>query len=119
MGHLAGKEQILRQLQRRLHQNPVGLPEHVSISEILSILFTEREAKLGLKFPLGLITFEGLLKTMGMDKDELEGILNGMMKKGLVMTSKNDGQTRYLLSPGLTGFVEFTFMQTNESLPMK
>ncbi len=119
MGHLAGKEDILRQLQRRLHQNPVGLPEHASIYEILSILFTEREAKLGSKFPLGLITFEGLLKTMGMDKDELEGILNGMMKKGLVMTSKNDGQTRYLLSPGLTGFFEFTFMRTNESLPMK
>ena len=45
MGHLAKKEEILRQLQKRLHQNPVGLPEHSSVYEILSILFNEREAQ--------------------------------------------------------------------------
>jgi Pyruvate/2-oxoacid:ferredoxin oxidoreductase delta subunit len=119
MGHLTGKEEILKDLQKRLHQNPIGLPEHTSVYEILSILFTEKEAEVGSKFPLGIITMEALQTTMGMDKDELEEILKGMMKKGLVITSKKDGETRYLLSPGITGFFEFTFMRTNESLPMK
>ena len=54
MGHLAGKEEILKQLRGRLHQNPVGLPEHASVYEILSILFSDKEAEVGAKFPFGL-----------------------------------------------------------------
>jgi Fe-S-cluster-containing hydrogenase component 2 len=119
MGHLAGKEEILKQLQKRLHQNPVGLPEHTSVYEILSILFNDREAEIGSKFPFGMAKIDELQKKFGMEKDELEPILNGMIKKGLVITTKKDGQTRYLLSPGMTGFFEFTFMRTNETLPMK
>src|SRR4030066_1175997 len=119
MGHLAGKEEILRQLRKRIDKNPIGLPEHVSIYEILSILFTEKEAEVGARFPLGVVNIEELQKSLGEDKDELEGILKGMMKKGLVVTTLKDGQTRYLLSAAFVGFFEFTFMRTNESLPMK
>jgi len=119
MGHIAGKQEILRQLQRRLHRNPIGLPEHASIYEILSILFTEKEAEVGAGFPLGVVTIEELQKAVGGEKDDLEGVLKGMMKKGLVVTNKKDGQIRYLLSAAFVGFFEFTFMRANESLPLK
>jgi ferredoxin len=119
MGHLTGKEEIVRQLRERLDKNPIGLPEHTSIYEILSILFTEKEAEVGATFPLGVVTIEELQKAVGKDKDELEQILKGMMKKGLVVTTTKDGQTRYLLSAGFVGFFEFTFMRTNETMPMK
>jgi ferredoxin len=119
MGHHAGKEEILKELQKRLHQNPVGLPEHASAYEILAILYTEKEAEVGAKFPLGLVTLEELQKVTGIEREELETLLKGMLKKGLVMSSMKDNQVRYLLSPGLMGFFEFTFMRTNESLPMK
>jgi ferredoxin len=119
MGHLAGKEEVIKQLQKRLHQNPVGLPEHTSVFEILSILFTEKEARVGSKFPFGAVTLEDLQKVMGMEKGELEGVLKGMAEKGLVITSKRNGEVRYLLSMGMTGFFEFTFMRTSETLPMK
>jgi ferredoxin len=119
MGHLIAKEEILKGLRKRLHQNPVGLPEHASIYEILSILFTEKEAALGMKFPPGLATLEELQTATGIEKGELNETLEGMMKKGLVVSVKKDVKPRYLLSPGLTGFFEFTFMRTNDSLPMK
>ena len=119
MGHLTGKDEILKHLQKRLHQNPVGLPEHASVYEILSILFTEQEARVGSKFPPGLVTIEELQDATRMDTGELEAILKGMMRKGLVVTSAKIGQVRYLLSPGLTGFFEMTFMRIDESLPMK
>jgi formate hydrogenlyase subunit 6/NADH:ubiquinone oxidoreductase subunit I len=119
MGHLAGKEEILKQLRKRLHQNPLGLPEHTSVYEILSILYSDKEAEVGAKFPFGLVTIEELQKVTGIGREELDGILKGMMKKGLVVNSVKDDQVRYLLSPGLIGFFEFTFMRTNESLPMK
>ena len=119
MGHIAGKEEILKQLQKRLHQNPVGLPEHTSVYEILSILFSQEEAEVGAKFPPGLVTIEEVQNATGIDRGELETILKGMMRKGLVVTSTKIGQVRYLLSPGLTGFFEMTFMRIDESLPMK
>lgn len=119
MGHLMRKEEILRQLRKRLDQNPIGLPEHPSAYEILAILFTEKEAEVGAKFSHGVVTVEELQNGVKMDKDELEQVLKGMMKKGLVMTLKKDGQTQYLLSPAMVGFFELTFMRTNESLPMK
>ncbi len=119
MGHLTGKEEILRQLRERLDKNPIGLPEHTSIYEILSILFTEKEAELGAKFPLGTVTIEELQNSIGKGRQELEEILKGMMKKGLVVTVKKGGQTRYLLSPAFVGFFEFTFMRTSDTLPLK
>lgn len=119
MGHLAGKEEILKKLRSRLHQNPIGLPEHTSIYEILSILFKEKEAEVGSKFPFGAVTIEELQNVMGMNKEELGGVLNGMLRKGLVISTKKNGETRYLLSMGMTGFFEMTFMRTDESLPMK
>src|SRR5512136_309955 len=119
MGHLTGKEEILRQLRERLDKNPIGLPEHTSIYEILSILFTEKEAELGAKFPLGTVTIEELQNVMGKGRDELEEMLKGMTKKGLVVTVKKGGQTRYLLSAAFVGFFEFTFMRTSDTLPLK
>ena len=119
MGHVTGKEEILKQLRARLDKNPIGLPEHTSIYEILSILFTDKEAELGAKFPFGVVDIGELQKATGKDKGELEEILKGMMKKGLVVTVKKDGQVQYMLSAAFVGFFEFTFMRTNESLPMK
>jgi len=119
MGHLAGKEGILRQLRERLDKNPIGLPEHTSVYEILSILFTDKEAELGAKFPFGTVTVEELQIITEIEKDELEEILKGMMKKGLVVSVKKNGQVQYLLSAAFVGFFEFTFMRTNESLPLK
>ena len=119
MGHLAGKEEILKQLRKRLHQNPLGLPEHPYVYEILSILFNDKEAEVGTKFPFGLVSIEELQKATGIETGELDSILKGMMKKGLVVNSEKGNQVRYFLSPGLIGFFEFTFMRTNESLPMK
>jgi ferredoxin len=119
MGHLTGKEEILKQLRERLDKNPIGLPEHTSVYEILSILFTEKEAEVGAKFPFGVVTIEQIQNMTKIDKDELEQILEGMMKKGLVVTIKKDGQTKYLLSAAFVGFFEFTFMRTSDSLPLK
>lgn len=78
MGHLAGKEEILTQLRRRLHQNSIGLPEHTSAYEILSILFSEKEAEVGAKFPLGTSTIEELQDAIGIDRGNLEEILKEM-----------------------------------------
>lgn len=119
MGHLSDKSDIFKQLRKRLDRNPIGLPEHTTVYEILSILFTEKEAEVGAGFPIGLVSIEELMETTCLDRKALEGILKGMMNKGLVVNSRKGGHTRYLLSPAMIGFFEFTFMRTNESIPQK
>lgn len=119
MGHLAKREEVLRELRKRLHQNPIGLPEHATVYEILSILFSEREAWVGARFPFGAVTLKEISHAVGIAEPELSQILHGMARKGLVITTKKGGETRYLLAMSMTGFFEFTFMRTNESLPMK
>lgn len=119
MGHLAEREEVLRDLRKRLHHNPIGLPEHATVYEILSILFTEREARVGAKFPFGAVTLHEISRAVGIPESEVAEILGGMVRKGLVITTKKAGETRYLLAMSMTGFFEFTFMRTNESLPMR
>lgn len=119
MGHLAGKEDILKGFPKRLHQNPIGLHEHTTVYEILSVLFSETEAEVGEKFPFGLVTFEETQKGIGIEYKKLEGILKGMIKMELIITSVKNGKAKYMFSPGVTGFFEFTFKRTHESLPMK
>jgi Pyruvate/2-oxoacid:ferredoxin oxidoreductase delta subunit len=119
MGHLLRKEEILKLLRERLHQNPIGLPEHISVYEILSILFTEKEAVVGARFPSGSVVLEDLQNAVGIKGAEIEEILKGMIKKGLVVSLKKEHQTQYRLSMGMAGFFELIFMRTNESLPMK
>ncbi len=65
------------------------------------------------------MTIEELQNVIGKERDELEEMLKGMMKKGLVVTVKKGGQTRYLLSAAFVGFFEFTFMRTSDTLPLK
>ena len=82
----------------------MGLPEHTSVYEILSILFSDKEAEVGTKFPLGVVTIEELQKVTGIENGELEAILKGMLKKGLVVSSVKNGKVRYLAFSGFDWF---------------
>jgi DNA-binding MarR family transcriptional regulator len=76
-------------LIRRLDKNPVGAPFSESLVEILQILYSEEEAKIGAHFPLHATTTEKLAKKMNRDPQVLETILNQMAEKGLVIDTIN------------------------------
>lgn len=119
MGHLASRNDILVLLRERLDKNPIGLPEDMHIYEILSILFTPEEAKLASAFPLYPTSLESLVSLTGFKKEILQGLLDSMIKKGLVLESHKYGHARYMLSMALVGFFEFIFMKTSHGLPLK
>lgn len=119
MGHMGNKNELLTGLRERLDQNPIGLPEDINIYEILSILFTDDEATLASKFPLKPSSFEDLKEISLLSSQKLKSIIASMLSKGLLLESKKHGSPRYMLSMALVGFFEFTFMKTNNSLPMK
>lgn len=119
MGHIAGSKSSLVPLIDRLNKYPIGLVDNEKLREILSILFSEKEALIASKFPLEEATLPELSRATKIDEDELRPILETMANKGLVMDMPYSGKTYYLLMPGLIGFMEFTFMRNRSDLPMK
>lgn len=119
MGHRVGSKSGLVPLIDRLNKYPVGLPDSAKLREILSLLFAEQEAFVASRFPLEEATLNELIKVTGLFGAELLPILEGMADKGLVMDLPYQGETYYLLMPGLIGFFEFTFMKSRADLPVQ
>ncbi|NKN34390.1 4Fe-4S binding protein [Marichromatium bheemlicum] len=121
MGHLAGSKSSLIPLIDRLNQYPIGLVDNAHLREILSILFSPEEARVGAAFPLHEATLEELVERTGTPAEALAPVLESMADKGLVMDMDYAGHTYYLLVPGLIGFMEFTFMRrrADTELPLE
>ncbi|MGB5833216.1 MAG: 4Fe-4S ferredoxin, partial [Thiohalocapsa sp.] len=117
MGHLLSSKSSLIPLIDRLNRYPVGLVDSPRLREILRLLFDEREAQVAARFPLTEATMEELVRITGIPASELDGILESMANKGLVMDLPYGDQTYYLLVPGLIGFLEFSFMRARADLP--
>lgn len=118
MGHLLSTKASLVPLIDRLNRYPIGLVDSPKLREILALLFDEREAFVGSRFPLHESTMDELAELTGIASPALAPILDAMSDKGLVMDMDYGGETYYLLVPGLIGFMEFTFMRRRTDLPM-
>jgi NAD-dependent dihydropyrimidine dehydrogenase PreA subunit len=118
MGHLLSTKGSLVPLIDRLNRYPIGLVDSAKLREILALLFEEREAFVGSRFPLHEATLTEIAELTDIASPELESILESMADKGLVMDMDYGGTTYYLLVPGLIGFMEFTFMRRRTDLPM-
>ena len=117
MGHHVGSKNSIVPLIDRLNKYPVGLPDSEKLREILSLLFAENEAYIASRFPLEEATLEELTSATGISGEELHPQLEQMCDKGLVMDLPYEGETYYLLLPGLIGFFELTFMKNRTDLP--
>jgi len=118
MGHIADSKTNLIPLIDRLNKYPIGLVDNEILREILSLLFSEKEALVASKFPLHEATLSELSKRTQINNRELLPILESMADKGLVMDMPYNGTTYYLLMPGVIGFFEFTFMKNRTDLPL-
>ena len=89
--------------------------------EILEILYTPEEARLGARMPIFPQTLAYLSKRFGIAEAELRPRLDVMCDKGIVMdlVDPKGGPTTYALSPPVVGFFEFSFMRAQDSIPKK
>ncbi len=119
MGHIANAKSNLVPLIDRLNKYPIGLVNNEILHELLSLLFSEKEAYVGSKFPLEETTISELSKTTKMSHEELLPVLESMADKGLIMDMPFGDKTYYLLMPGIIGFFEFTFMKHRTDIPVE
>jgi electron transport complex protein RnfB len=109
-------DDVYMKLAGHLDEMPVGAPMSDDLMEILRILFTPEEAELGAMLPFMNTTLDDLAALTGMDAEELEAALDGMVSKGTVFKSVKGGTAKYRLLPTVVGFSETPFWpgQDNE-----
>ncbi|MCK5378635.1 MAG: 4Fe-4S binding protein [Acidobacteria bacterium] len=127
MGHLGHLKAEYRELADRLNAGSVGFPEPESETarngwqEILEILYTPEEAALAAKLPVMPSSLRVIAARLGMGEEDLKPRLDRMADKGIVMdlVHPKTGKTKYLLSPPVVGFFEFSMMRAQDSIPKK
>ena len=127
MGHLGDLKREYRDLLGRLEAGPTALMEpdqpaaQQGLREILEILYTPDEAALAAKLPVMPSTLSTISKRVGVSEELLAPRLDAMADKGVVMdfTHPKTGVTRYVLSPPIVGFLEYSMMRIEDSIPKK
>lgn len=127
MGHLGHLKEEYHELLARLDAGQVGMPEpkrpraREGWQEILEILYTPEEAALAARMPLMPADLATISRRVGQPPEELEPRLDAMADKGIVMdvVDPHTQQTRYLLSPPVVGFFEYSMMRASDLIPKK
>ncbi len=116
MGHIASKD-IYRTLGRRLDQAPVRTPWTDIFRQLVEELYSRPEAELVARLPYRPSTLARIAAMLGEPEDALRSLIEGLCAKGLVIDIWDGEEYRYMVSPIVIGFFEFTMMRTGPDLP--
>ena len=110
------EKQLYEALARYLDQGVVGTPLSPALLGILPILFPPEEAEIALKLPMQNQSLSALRTLFPEKSDDLEAILDHMVRRGTVFTSRKPGQEpRYRLLPSVVGWSETPFWAGKET----
>jgi len=118
MGHMVGKD-VYRKLGKKIDGMVMRAPWNEALHSILRELYTTEEADLAVRMPYGLANLDAIAKTTSYKKAKLQGMLEQLAEKGLVMDIWTGSEYLYLLSPFVVGIFEFTMMRTRGELDYK
>ena len=118
MGHLVGKN-IYRELGIKIDGMEMRAPWNEKLHALLKELYSAEEAELIVKMPYSLSDFDQLLQVTGYQYTELQGLLEGLSEKGLIMDLWVQGRYHYMPSPMVIGIFEFTMMRLGKESDSK
>ena len=101
MGHLTSRD-AYRNLEDRINWFTQGAAPSETLTKILRVLFTEKEAKWVAKLPI-----------------RAEKLLDHLCEKGLLVDSYDHGIRKFVLPPPMIGFFEFSLMRTRGDIDQK
>jgi ferredoxin len=105
--------------RKKLDRWPVGAPGRTTIFEILKALAPPEDAELASKLPLRFTSLGRLSQRLGIPETELRPRLESLADRGLVMDLEIHGKTRYMLTPTVVGFFEFSMMRVRGDIDQK
>ena len=118
MAHITAKN-AYKSLEERINKFPQGAPPSKTLYQILSILFTEEEARLVAKLPIKPFRIKTAANIWNVSQSEAYKILDNLAKKALILDLEDDKGKKYILPPPMAGFFEFSMMRTRQDIDQK
>lgn len=118
MSHLTSREGYTHLIDR-LNRFPLGAPTSETLYQILSLLFTPKEAELVSLLPIKPFSVEVAAQNWKMTCAQAQKILDSLCSKALLMDIEMDGKYTYALPPPMAGFFEFSLMRTGGHVDQK
>ena len=107
-------------LTERLNRFPQGAPPSDLLRGILSILFTDREARLVSLLPIKPFTARKAADIWKIPLQEAQKTLDALAGRALLLDTEDDeGNQTYLLPPPMAGFFEFSMMRIRGDIDQK
>ena len=106
-------------LAARLNRFPQGAPSSELLFKILSILFSEHEAKLVAQLPIKPFTAEKAASIWKLPVAEARNHLDLLADRAILLDTNHNGTTTYILPPPMAGFFEFSMMRTRGDIDQK
>ena len=105
-------DDVYVKLCERLNQNAVKRPPLPTVIAFLKEIFTEEQAMLASRMPLGAHTLQNLAAQLNKDEKDLEDMLETMADEGIMFTAKTKtGDTEYSLPPFAPGILELQYLK--------
>ena len=118
MGHLTSRD-AYRNLEDRLNWFTQGAPPSETLTRILEVLFTEKEAKWVAMLPIRPFTAKKAAGIWNTTELKAEKLLDRLCEKGLLVDSFYQGTRQFVLPPPMIGFFEFALMRTRGDIDQK
>ncbi len=118
MSHITAKN-AYKSLEERINKFPQRAPPSKTLYQILSILFTEEEARLVAKLPIKAFRVKTAANIWTVSQSEAYKILDNLAKKALILDIEDDKGKKYILPPPMAGFFEFSMMRTRHDIDQK
>ena len=118
MGHLTSRD-AYRNLEDRINWFTQGAPPSETLTKILNLLFTEKEAKWVAMLPIRPFSLKKAAQIWGTTEGKAEKLLDHLCEKGLLVDSYYHGVRQFVLPPPMIGFFEFALMRTRGDIDQK
>lgn len=118
MGHLTSKD-AYKNLEDRINWFTQGAPASGTLTKILEVLFTEKEARQVAMLPIRPFNLKKAAGIWGTTEAKAEKLLDHLCEKGLMVDSYHNGVRQFVLPPPMIGFFEFALMRTRGDIDQK
>ncbi|MDU2199071.1 MAG: 4Fe-4S dicluster-binding protein, partial [Peptostreptococcaceae bacterium] len=118
MSHINVKK-VYKSLEERLNRFPQGAPPSDTLYQILSMLFTEKEAELVAQLPIKAFRVKTAAKIWSVSESEALKVLDKLASKAILLDLEDDKGKQYILPPPMAGFIEFALMRTRNDIDQK
>jgi formate hydrogenlyase subunit 6/NADH:ubiquinone oxidoreductase subunit I len=103
----------------RLNRFPQGAPPSRLLYQILSMLFSEKEAQLLALLPIKPFTAKKASGIWKLDQAQTQKLLEELADRGILVDMDRKGESVYALPPPMAGFFEFSLMRVRNDINQK